>query len=206
MKNRSKKKKKIKNMIIFSMIIVIVIIGVILTMKKIEKEKQNEERYNAKSLQNTKYYEGKIFPSGIMKLNSLYTNAGGKISQEIYYQKLYKFVNYFIDLYEFGKTANTEEVNEYFQLNKESIKENIGIYDSENFNRIIEKIKDISKNTEMLGNYKRSEINFNTFFDMENFCIFDTIIYYEKYQNGINIMTYMYKSENDELDVYFDIN
>lgn len=206
MKNKSKKKKKIKNMIIFSMIIVIVIIGAILTMKKIEKEKQNEERYNAKSLQNTKYYEGKIFPSGIMKLNSLYTNAGGKISQEIYYQKLYKFVNYFTDLYEFGKTANADKINEYFQVNKESIKENIGIYDSENFNRIIEKIKDISKNTEMLGNYKRSEINFNTFFDMENFCIFDTIIYYEKYQNGINIMTYMYKSENDELDVYFDIN
>lgn len=206
MKNKSKMKKKIKSIMIFLIIIVIVIIGIILVIKKIQGDKFAEEKYNAKSLENTKYYEGKIFPSGVMKLNSLYTNAGGKVSQEIYYQKLYKFVNYFIDLYVFGKTANTEEINEYFQINKESIKENIGIYDSENFNRIIEKIKNISKDTEILGNYKRTEINFNTFFDMEDYCIFDTIIYYENYQKGLNIMTYMYKSENDELDVYFDIN
>lgn len=205
MNKNKKNKKKLKKIILIMILLLVVSIISMKLIINLDKEKIDmEKKYQAQLGYNEKYYEGKIFPAGIMNLKFLYENAGGKINQDVYYEKLYKFINYIIDLY---PTIQTDfEIEKYYNENKKQIKENTGIKDLNNFKELINDLKNVETVENKLGVYQKSNIDLNSFIELDEACIFDTIVYYSECKEEIKIEAYFYKENSNNNDIYFKIN
>ncbi len=143
--------------LVFMVLILILIINIIniKNQKNIEEEKSQEKEVeitNELSYKGERVEEGVITPEKSYLFFAQYT---GKITNVDAYNAFYNMAGKLIpEYYKNMRNYTQEQINEYYNLNKESIIESLGIYNSQDFTKLINKTKKLNGDSIKLQNYK----------------------------------------------------
>ena len=161
--------KKLKKAIILLLIIGFILIGIILIIINIKQNTLVDDRYTEKDVEIINqeiesYLSDKITPKGLSKLYGRY-NGDNELND--LYRKLYLFVYNLPSLY--NDVIKLDNLNEYCEKNKANIKNNFGITNIENFEKIVTYIK----NTGYSGqDFIDCQIIDDTFNEINNFIFY----------------------------------
>lgn len=172
--------KKLKKAIILLLIIGFILIGIILIIINIKQNTLVDDRYTEKDVEIINqeiesYLSDKITPKGLSKLYGRY-NGDNELND--LYRKLYLFVYNLPSLY--NDVIKLDNLNEYFEKNKANIKNNFGITNIENFEKIVTYIK----NTGYSGqDFIDCQIIDDTFNEINNYFVFNLKFNFKDFNN-----------------------
>lgn len=118
----------------------LIILNIILLILQIcnymvnNKEPEVQLRSEPKAIQE----DNKLYPANSFKFTYLYD---GELEIEIFYRRIYKFVNYLEKLYTDTKNLEESDLSTYYKNNTKQIKEITGITSKEQFTKLVEQVK-----------------------------------------------------------------
>lgn len=125
------KKKLIIGMLLICVIVLIVLVGILKSLKMANDE--NIDYFEQVAQKD--YNLGKIIPQNF---TTLYREYEGEANTEIWYEKIYQFVNNYIP--EIQKAKNLQD---YYNQNEKKIKSDLGITSYDDFEKLAQKIKNL---------------------------------------------------------------
>ena len=190
-------KKKIRIILaILAVLIVVAIIAISVLTKKAENEghTHDDDEFEDESYELEEYEEEEMFmPYGS---SQIVFNYKGEWSRNRIYESIYKFVNMLPEFVEKLETVKDEDIEKYFEDNKEYIYENFGLSNSYDFIELAKYLKRYNN----IGKYKDVEIiegsskNATNYFIFNLLCVFEnenevetTLIFRTSFSNYIDI-------------------
>ena len=132
--------KKLRSFIVLLIIINLIVLIVLVVKKPDEKNDYSgfsKEEYT--EAVKPSIFNNKLIPQGISELSSKYS---GDINLQVIYEKLYNLVIKTIP--ELALLENTNQENEYYKANLESLKNNCCIISQNDYNTLVEAVKKIN--------------------------------------------------------------
>ncbi len=194
--------KKLKKAIILLLIIGFILIGIILIIINIKQNTLVDDRYTEKDVEIINqeiesYLSDKITPKGLSKLYGRY-NGDNELND--LYRKLYLFVYNLPSLY--NDVIKLDNLNEYFEKNKANIKNNFGITNIENFEKIVTYIK----NTGYSGqDFIDCQIIDDTFNEINNYFVFNLKFNFKDFNNEFVLRVNFANSKTETPMVFYSI-
>lgn len=194
--------KKLKKAIILLLIIGFILIGIILIIINIKQNTLVDDRYTEKDVEIINqeiesYLSDKITPKGLSKLYGRY-NGDNELND--LYRKLYLFVYNLPSLY--NDVIKLDNLNEYFEKNKANIKNNFGITNIENFEKIVTYIK----NTGYSGqDFIDCQIIDDTFNEINNYFVFNLKFNFKDFNNKFVLRVNFANSKTETPMVFYSI-
>ena len=194
--------KKLKKAIILLLIIGFILIGIILIIINIKQNTLVDDRYTEKYVEIINqeiesYLSDKITPKGLSKLYGRY-NGDNELND--LYRKLYLFVYNLPSLY--NDVIKLDNLNEYFEKNKANIKNNFGITNIENFEKIVTYIK----NTGYSGqDFIDCQIIDDTFNEINNYFVFNLKFNFKDFNNEFVLRVNFANSKTETPMVFYSI-
>ena len=194
--------KKLKKAIILLLIIGFILIGIILIIINIKQNTLVDDRYTEKDVEIINqeiesYLSDKITPKGLSKLYGRY-NGDNELND--LYRKLYLFVYNLLSLY--NDVIKLDNLNEYFEKNKANIKNNFGITNIENFEKIVTYIK----NTGYSGqDFIDCQIIDDTFNEINNYFVFNLKFNFKDFNNEFVLRVNFANSKTETPMVFYSI-
>ena len=194
--------KKLKKAIILLLIIGFILIGIILIIINIKQNTLVDDRYTEKDVEIINqeiesYLSDKITPKGLSKLYGRY-NGDNELND--LYRKLYLFVYNLTSLY--NDVIKLDNLNEYFEKNKANIKNNFGITNIENFEKIVTYIK----NTGYSGqDFIDCQIIDDTFNEINNYFVFNLKFNFKDFNNEFVLRVNFANSKTETPMVFYSI-
>lgn len=194
--------KKLKKAIILLLIIGFILIGIILIIINIKQNTLVDDRYTEKDVEIINqeiesYLSDKITPKGLSKLYGRY-NGDNELND--LYRKLYLFIYNLPSLY--NDVIKLDNLNEYFEKNKANIKNNFGITNIENFEKIVTYIK----NTGYSGqDFIDCQIIDDTFNEINNYFVFNLKFNFKDFNNEFVLRVNFANSKTETPMVFYSI-
>lgn len=194
--------KKLKKAIILLLIIGFILIGIILIIINIKQNTLVDDRYTEKDVEIINqeiesYLSDKITPKGLSKLYGRY-NGDNELND--LYRKVYLFVYNLPSLY--NDVIKLDNLNEYFEKNKANIKNNFGITNIENFEKIVTYIK----NTGYSGqDFIDCQIIDDTFNEINNYFVFNLKFNFKDFNNEFVLRVNFANSKTETPMVFYSI-
>lgn len=151
---------KIINLICILVIIALIVLMLINIINIINRKKLEEKaaQENENHIMQELKYKGETVDESVMtpeKSYSFFAQYTGKITTVDAYNAFYNMAGKLIpEYYKNIKNYTQEQINEYYNVNKDSIIESLGIYNQQDFTKLINKIKKLNGDSIKLQNYK----------------------------------------------------
>lgn len=186
MSQRSEKILKVKYLIIMSVLILILLIGIMCLIFLSDENVAKAHIVKLNSLE--KDYSDYVMP---LNRNDLINAYNGMLSRETIYTLLYEFS---LDVLPEFRKNGTENINEFFEKNKEYIYIKTGIDDVETYGAFVEKIKNLPEELVL----SKTEIKENSVKKQGQYVTAILVIYYNDDVQSVEINIKLGSYANDD--------
>lgn len=190
----TKNKKKIKKIIVLIIICIISIIGLVLILNQLKKESADADREEYQKFRE-EYEAQTILPR---KIYELY-NYEGALERDYLYKHMKTFVDY-IDYLK--KNINETNMIDFYEKNKDEIKDKTGIKEQSDFENLILAIKNENVDAET---FKYAEIEAGSSYTENKYFYFNIFFYYGESENPLTVKIGLSTLESADVKVKYKI-
>lgn len=198
------KKKKIIKLIITLIIFVVILTGIMFIMKALTKDELVDGKYTAKDLeiieeQVDSYLSDKITPLGMA---TLYSKYDGDNDLNDIYRGLYGLVDYLPTIAKKVDYNDNEDIEKFFEKNKDDIKNNLKINGIEKFKKFIAYLNKVGYTGQ---EFVSCEIDDTTYSTTMKYLSFDIKFKFEGLEDKFKLNINFLRKKSADMLLYFSL-